>query len=792
MPNRWQSSPCYALLILLLMGVCPLLATESKHSSLFLPSLEKKGYQDSLFSITLNGQNTGDVFLVLMRDERLYLSQENLSTLRLVLPQNHRVQINHKSYIPLDAISGLTYTLDSAHLILHLRATPQCFIKSELTSKHTTSSKFSPASNGFFFNYDTSYEQTQDQKSGSLLGEVGIFGENGLVLGNFLLHNDEVNGEVTRDMVRLDTAYIFDLPAELQTLRVGDSISKSDTMWGNSVRFGGVQWGTNFAIQPDLITMPQFSISGEAKLPSTADLYINNIRKERFDIDQGPFTIPNIPTVSGAGQMQLVVKDILGRETVIQVPFYASPSLLQTGLAEYSSEIGFLRENYAIQSNDYGAFVAAGTYRRGITDGLTLGIHGEGTSQTQALGISSNILWSNIGIFSAFAAGSHSRENTSRVGSQGEQIGLGFDHSGSPASFGVRATFSTRGFTGVGEEDASRIRFDGRVSLHYATQHVGSFSGTLLHRNYWEEEDVRAVTLGYQLRLGKWGSFSATLQHTILPESDNVLFCYVSIPLGNRTSGSIHVRRDNGVLTESFALQKSLPSGTGSGYSVQGETGENERLEATYNYQNSHGSYHATVVRNEDQNAYRLGISGGIGYLDGSLFQARRIDQSFAIVDVGDFKGVDVYQDNQLVGKTDENGRAILPRLRAYQKNPIRIETKDLPMNVSIPLYKINAVPRYRQGIQVNFPIHHVRQAVMRFVTEEGSALPTGADIQIKGTSHHFPVGSNGEVYLTDLDAVSQIRACWDGHCCEATITYPKSDDPLPDLGEQICKEIGQ
>ena len=48
---------------------------------------------------------------------------------------------------------------------------------------------------------------------------------------------------------------------------------------------------------------------------------------------------------------------------------------------------------------------------------------------------------------------------------------------------------------------------------------------------------------------------------------------------------------------------------------------------------------------------------------------ARRLDQSFAVVEVADFPGMTVYVENQPVGRTDSKGRVLLDSLRAYERN---------------------------------------------------------------------------------------------------------------------------
>ena len=84
----------------------------------------------------------------------------------------------------------------------------------------------------------------------------------------------------------------------------------------------------------------------------------------------GPFTIDRLPAITGAGQMQVVVTDALGRQQVITQPYYSGRTLLRQGLNEYSFEAGAIREDYGLRSNAYGDLILAGTFRRGLTERL--------------------------------------------------------------------------------------------------------------------------------------------------------------------------------------------------------------------------------------------------------------------------------------------------------------------------------------------------------------------------------------------------------------------------------------
>ncbi len=104
--------------------------------------------------------------------------------------------------------------------------------------------------------------------------------------------------------------------------------------------------------------------------------------------------------------MRVVVRDLLGREQVISVPFYASASLLAKGLHDFSYEAGAERRNFGTDSNDYGRAFAAATHRLGFTDWLTGEVHAESQLERQTVGLGTVMLAPSVGVFSAAAAAS--------------------------------------------------------------------------------------------------------------------------------------------------------------------------------------------------------------------------------------------------------------------------------------------------------------------------------------------------------------------------------------------------
>ena len=63
------------------------------------------------------------------------------------------------------------------------------------------------------------------------------------------------------------------MPDRLATVRAGDTVSRAGA-WGNAVRYGGVQYATDFATQPNLVLTPGQFVAGQATVPSTVDVFV--------------------------------------------------------------------------------------------------------------------------------------------------------------------------------------------------------------------------------------------------------------------------------------------------------------------------------------------------------------------------------------------------------------------------------------------------------------------------------------------------------------------------------------
>jgi outer membrane usher protein len=636
-----------------------------------------------------------------------------------------------------------------------------------------------PAAAGGFLNYDVSANRAAGQTIRNGLFELGGFGSRGVGVSSLLTRNV---GADTR-VIRLDTTWTQDRPGELASLRLGDAIGGAGS-WGRSVRFGGIQKATNFATQPGFISFPLPGLSGEAVLPSTVDLYVNDALRMRREVPTGPFSIQDLPVVTGRGEARLVVRDLLGREQVISQPYYASPRLLQQGLHDYSYESGFIREDFGFASNEYGRFMAAGTHRLGLTDRLTGELRGELLRDQQTLGTSGAWLWPDAGVFTASLAGSRGS------GGSGELLGAGFERQTRQLSFGGNIQVATEHFAQLGLLPGQPAPKQlSQAFVGYSSGVYGSIGLSYTHQAFRDRDEVELVNASYSLSLGKLGFLSLSVLRFLTVDAKTAVSLTVTLPLDERTSASVNATTQPGSQQAQTQVQRSLPAGNGVGYRLRAGT-DSELREAGVSLQNDVGTYVIEAAQMQGQTSYRGSASGGVAWLGGRPFLSRRITDSFAVVQVPDYPNVRIYADNQAVATTGGDGNALLPRLRSYEKNHIRIEQADLPLDAQIDAVEIDAVPYFRSGVLLKFPVKRSRGALITVVLENGELLPAGAVAQIVGEKDDFPAGQRGEVYLTGLAASNPLRVSWRGQSCEFTVPFPETTEPLPHLGTYTCTGV--
>ena len=301
-----------------------------------------------LLDVVVNGQRQPEMARAEQwPDGALLLAATTWTDARLAPLAQGRTLSDGSAGYALDAVPGATYRINRQNLSLEINAPATAFVGSTLGLQGEAAAAPSRQHPGVLLNYDISVLRGATGgpiTSGATLEAVAFSG-----IGNFVNSALVRNDGTVHTFERLDTFWRYDMPTRLETLVVGDTIGTGGG-WSRPARYGGIRWGRDFGMRPGFVTLPQISLSGAAALPSTVEVLVNNARRISQSVQPGPFELNNVPVITGAGDLNLVVRDLLGRETVVQQSYYSSPRLLARGLTDFSIEGGRLRSGYGRDS----------------------------------------------------------------------------------------------------------------------------------------------------------------------------------------------------------------------------------------------------------------------------------------------------------------------------------------------------------------------------------------------------------------------------------------------------------
>src|SRR5499427_2873848 len=409
------------------------------------------------------------------------------------------------------------------------------------------------------------------------------------------------------DVLRLETRWTYSDPDNLVSYRAGDTIS-GGLAWTRPIRLGGLQVQRSFALRPDLVTLPLPSYSGSAAVPSTVDVYVNNIKALSQPVAAGPYQINNLPLLSGGGTARVVMQDAAGREVETSLPYFVSPTLLRQGLTDYTFEAGVPRLNYATQSNDYlPKPVASGGVRHGLFDWLTLEAHGEaGASVLNAGsgGVASLASWGVISV-----AGSASRFDERF----GYQAYASFDthlwgvtiHASSQRTFAAYNDVSSAisrylplqaSVLGNFLQGTSAVRVNSRPPKALDTISVGiplpfdksSLNFGFIHLDMYDRKRSEIVNVSYSRPIIWDATVHVTAFTDLADRKNSGIFAGISVPLGEQISGSGGANSAGGRTNGYIDIAKTMQPEPGSyGWRVRDAEGANPYRNASATYRSS-------------------------------------------------------------------------------------------------------------------------------------------------------------------------------------------------------------
>lgn len=734
-----------------------------------------------LLDLLCNGESTSQIIYALKDESGMWVPEEVLSACRVVSKPKLTRMVQNKRYYSLEDKSILIYFYDPALLSLNVLVPSRYLPKNTINLNAPNLRKIRPQMPGTYINYDISLQRDDfiNQNHTAAVAETVYFNDLGVGDLQFLLQNAGYGDP----LVRLNTNWTYDQPEKMATLRMGDSITGT-AIWSGAVQFGGLQYATNFGTQPGFVPFPLPGFKGEAVVPTTVEFYLENQLRASSQVSNGPYDIQGLSVVTGAGDLVVQTKDILGRRTVAILPYYINQQFLQEGLTSFSYETGFIRNNFGLESNDYSHFLLVGSFQEGLTNDWTAGWHAELQSKQKTIGVSSNYIVDKLFQVAFATAVSHSTRGN------GGLLLAGIQRQTLDYNVGLQFTTTTENFQQLGlQEDALAPQLLLQSNASYADPYWGTIAASYTVRLGRTEEDIKLTTISYNKSIFKNIFFTTSYLYQQDQQNSNSYFAsFVWSPKVNYTStlSYQHSPGQNGV-TASFA--KNLPSDNGYGYRILGNIGDNSRLEADYALQTDYGLYQAIFSRIENTNNIELDASGAIGLFSGYSFISRRIDGSFILAHLPGQAKVRIYKSNLLMGKTNRDGYFLIPQTLPYDENVISFNPIDLPLNTQFQTDKMIAYPYFRSGAYLRFPIRTVMSASFHLRLSNHQPVPSGAFVWLDNSDNKYPVGYDGSVFISELSLASVITggAKWGNHVCRFSIPVNKRDEIINYLGQTTC-----
>jgi outer membrane usher protein FimD/PapC len=314
-------------------------------------------------------------------------------------------------------------------------------------------------------------------------------------------------------LTRLQSAYTQRIGDDSQQrIRIGDTVSTAG-MWGSTVRYGGMQFGTRTEARADVIADPELAAAGLAVLPTVEDALFNSLEARTATL-----TAPDVAAIAA--------------------PTIASTRLVDEGCSDFSVGVGKVRRDYALLSNEYGPLFANTTVACAVPLGFTIEGHGEYLDEdVAALGVGLARQLGPLGTASAAFASSRTV-----AGTTGWLARFGFEHSNELFNVALRSQMQSREFRDIGavtltdpimQRDLASVALNvterANLALAYATQTT------------WERVRVDVIALKQSVSVGR-GALSMSAGHSFSENFGSSLFISYKRPLGLRTAARSPIR----------------------------------------------------------------------------------------------------------------------------------------------------------------------------------------------------------------------------------------------------------
>ena len=747
--------------------------------------------RDLLLEVRINGVDTEQVATFHAANGHLSATADELRALGLVPPPGAAPD----TLVDLADIAGVRATINEQEQSLSLEV-PVAALAAHRIGQAATPKRVATSASptGILLNYDVTATGQAHALDAFGLGSARLFGAFGTLQADVSVTSSRAGLRA----VRLGTTYSWSDPDRLRTVSAGDVVSGALPS-SRSLRFGGAQISTNFALRPDLVTYPLPAVSGGAAVPSTVDILVNGVRQLSTPVAAGPFYIPQLPIVTGAGQVSVAVRDAAGRQTTQTSSFYVSSALLRPGLTAFSLEAGAIRRNFGSDSNNYGPLAAAATGRRGVTQWLTLEGHGEASARVALASGGGTLRIGTLAVATGALGVSRSPAGT------GGQSYLAIERTAKAYHLGASALTATRRFrdlgTLVGDPPPRRILQanaglilgrQGSIGIAYTSvtqpgvQGAGDGTDLATDRGFGLRPGVRTslISATYSRELFGRAYLYAT-GYGDLKSRKAAMSAGISFRFGGRGSINTQYETSSGQATIDASRPAFDPGDIG--WRAYAATGAAKRLLGEMRYRGRSADVGLGIDSYGGSTFVQATARGSVVAMGGAVYAANTITDGFALVDTQGLGNVAVTLNNRPVGRTNAHGRLLVPGLVSYQPNKLGIDPSDLPLDVNWQQLEASVAPGDRSGAIARFGVRRLHEVLAIIRLADGSPLPVGSRLFLDGGAEATESGFDGQAYFPDLVGAHRFKATMpDGTQCQANMVAPPANGALATV-DTVC-----
>ncbi|WP_148205768.1 MULTISPECIES: fimbria/pilus outer membrane usher protein [Hyphomonas] len=540
---------------------------------------------------------------------------------------------------------------------------------------------------------------------------------------------------------RLLTVYERDFPGSFTRLSVGDSFTRAPR-WGRLTAIAGVQYGTDFSMDPNDSWRPYRTFQALLRQQSEVDVRVNGVVRQKQSVAPG-YTDFEISPEAGLNEVEVTIQEANGLSRIEDYSFFSSPEVLAAGVTDYSVSLGVPRRFTGISATYDDQIVANGLVRRGLSDRLTAEAYSELGHGGGLLGGGSQITAGKVGVLSLSAGLSRNE-----AGHTGHIVSAGFERNTRRGSFQLQARFADPQYSdaasalGAPFPDRS-IRASGGIYTP-----AGSLRASFVDEEDGVLSDRRFLSVGWEKPLrGDRFSFSATAYQDFA-RSETGFAIALRASFGAYNAGSSY-QSARGQEASSVQVSRSRMPGERVQWAMRAADGG---AGAVYQGDLAADLGVADLVLNGgvygETNQLMAGVRGGFAVTPGARSLHRQTTGASAIVRIPELKGLPIYKDNRIVAVTGQNGIAVIPDVRPYEVNTLSLRPEDVPLEYEVSDFNARFVPR-RGVSEVRFDVR--RETVLAFtvVAEGGAPLAPGSRVELLRSGLVCPVGLEGRVYCS-------------------------------------------